>query len=229
VQVYILFGQSNMWGVPAPNQQDKMINPKVEVMALTNCQGQTAGNWYPAAPPLHGCINQGAENPGLGPGDYFAKTLAAAYPNDTILLVPNAVPGTSIDIYAKGKPDYTSTVNRAKKAQERGTIRGLLFHQGESDNGSPTWIDRVKAVVSNLRTDLNIPNAPFLAGELPYGGCCASMHNPLINQLPSKIDNAYAISASGLGNLSDNLHFDSAAQRELGKRYGDKMVMLLGQ
>lgn len=224
VQVYLLFGQSNMWGVPAPEQQDRMIDPQVEVMALTTCGGQTIDEWYPASPPLHGCIGQGIENPGLGPGDYFAKTIAAAYPNDTILLVPNAIPGVSIDVFAKGQTAYASIVSRAKKAQERGEIRGIIFHQGETDNGSPTWVARVKAVVENLRADLGIGGVPFIAGELPYGGCCIQ-HNSLIAQLPDDIENAHFVKADGLASRAgDSLHFDAAAQRELGKRYGELML-----
>lgn len=226
VQVYLLFGQSNMWGVPAAAQQDRDINPKVEVMALTSCGGQTIDEWYPASPPLHGCIGQGNGNPGLGPGDYFAKTIAAAYPNDTILLVPNAIPGVSIDVFAKGQPDYASIVSRAKKAQERGEIRGMIFHQGETDNTSPTWVARVKAVVENLRADLGIGDVPFLAGELPYGGCCGA-HNSRVAELPANIDNAHVVKSDGLGIMGDGLHFDTAAQRELGERYGELMLTVL--
>src|SRR5262249_16595548 len=46
------------------------------------------------------------------------------------------------------------------------------------------------------------------------------------NELPSKISNAYAISASGLLGM-DQFHFDLAGQRELGKRYGEQMESAL--
>jgi hypothetical protein len=83
--------------------------------------------------------------------------------------------------------------------------------------------------LADLRADLNIGNVPFLAGELLYnaeGGCCGNSLNPLISSLPNAIDNAFAVSASGLGNL-DNFHFDLPGQRTLGTRYGQIMLEAL--
>jgi hypothetical protein len=216
-----------MWGVSPPEEQDRTINPNVEVMAFTSCSGQTVDEWYPASPPLHGCIGVGNGNPGVGPGDTFAKAIATAYPKDTILLVPGAIPGESIDTFLPGEPAYTSIVSRAKKAQERGTIRGMIFHQGESDTGQDTWLDRVSTMVETLRSDLSIPNVPFIAGELPYSGCCGSGHNPIINQLPEHVENSHVVSAADLAILDDGLHFDTPANRELGGRYADAMLPLL--
>lgn len=224
--VFVLFGQSNMWGVPAPTEEDRGVNPRVEVMALTSCTDQTQGEWFPAQPPLHGCIGKGSGNPGLGPGDVFAKTVAAARPEATILLVPNAIPGVSIDVFMPGEPAYVSTVERAKKGQQRGTIAGFIFHQGETDTGQESWLTRVNEVVSSLRNDLDAPDAPFIAGELPYDGCCGTGHNPVIKRLPENVTNSYVVSAEGLSIMEDGLHFDAQAQREFGKRYADVFLSL---
>ncbi len=235
--IFLLIGQSNMAGVPQPQAQDQTEHPRVKVLAYNNCGslGRTYNEWYAAKPPLHGCWE------GVGPGDNFGKALADAFPNATIGLVPNAISGVDIDFFRKGvvssrrnefqiPPDnhwsgaYEWVIERAKLAQQTGVIRGIIFHQGESDSGSPQWVGKVKGIVSDLRADLGIGNVPFIAGELPYGGCCATYHNPLVNQLPSQIDNAFVVSASGLGIMQDKLHFDLAGQRELGKRYGQKML-----
>src|SRR5690606_177959 len=80
--VFLLFGQSNMWGVPNPQQQDMEINPRVEVLTATACGNHGNNQWVPARPPLHGCVGQigtGTMGPGLGPGDYFAKVVAEAF------------------------------------------------------------------------------------------------------------------------------------------------------
>ncbi len=141
-RVFLLFGQSNMWGVPAPEPQDMEINPRVEVLTLTSCSKHGMNQWVPAQPPLHGCVGQPVTSPtgpGVGPGDYFARTLADAFPQDTILLVPGAVPGVSIDTFQPGQQNYTSLLARAKMAQQRGPITGMIFHQGESDNGQASW------------------------------------------------------------------------------------------
>jgi hypothetical protein len=229
-RVFLLFGQSNMWGVPNPTQEDMTINPRVEVLTISACGNRGANQWVPAQPPLHGCVGQigtGTNGPGLGPGDYFAKTVADAFPQDTILLVPAAVPGVSIDTFQPGQQNYNNLVTRARMAQQRGTISGMIFHQGETDNNQDTWPQRVKTVVDRLRSDLGTGEVPFIAGELLIGGCCTA-HNTLINQLPSMISNTFVARANGFTPLPNdgfgNLHFDLPSQREFGRRYGELMV-----
>jgi hypothetical protein len=212
------------------------INPRVEVLTFTACGRHGNNQWVPAQPPLHGCVGQigtGGQGPGVGPGDYFAKTIAAAFPQDTILLVPAAVPGVSISTFQPGQQNYNNLLSRARMAQQRGEIRGMIFHQGESDSGSNTWTMRVKTTVERLRSDLGIGEVPFVAGELLSSGCCGG-HNTLVNQLPgmisntavAKVDPNYrAVPASQ--DTFGNLHFDVAAQRDFGRRYGEAMLGLL--
>jgi hypothetical protein len=106
----------------------------------------------------------------------------------------------------------------------------MIFHQGESDStqdARAAWPGRVRTVVDQLRSDLAIGPVPFLAGELPEGGCCGA-HNPFIAQLPSNITEAYVVASDGLGILPDGLHFHRDAQREFGARYGAVMIDALG-
>lgn len=237
-RVFLLFGQSNMWGVPLPQQQDLAINPRVEVLTTQACGSHGNNQWVPAQPPLHGCVGAPGTNgqgPGVGPGDYFGKAMADAFPEDTILLVPAAVPGVSINTFQPGQQNYTNLLNRARMAQQRGTIAGMIFHQGESDTGQADWPTRVKNTVDRLRADLGIGEVPFVAGELLYSpaGCCGNGHNPLINQLPSIISNAAVARADGFTPVPasvdtfGNLHFDLASQREFGRRYAQAMLGLL--
>lgn len=232
-QAFLLFGQSNMWGVPNPQMEDLAINPRVEVLTLAACGRHGVDQWVPAQPPLHGCVGQpgnGTQGPGVGPGDYFAKTLADAFPEDTILLVPNAIPGVSIDVFQPGQQAYNSIVARARMAQQRGEIRGMIFHQGETDTNQPTWPNRVKTVVDRLRSDLGVGEVPFIAGELLIGGCC-QVHNNLVNQLTTIITNTSVARANGFTPLPNdgfgNLHFDLTSQREFGRRYGQLMLEAL--
>lgn len=238
-RVFLLFGQSNMWGVPLPQQQDLAVNPRVEVLTTQACNRHGNSQWVPAQPPLHGCVGAPGNNgqgPGVGPGDYFAKAIADAFPQDTILLVPAAVPGVSINTFQPGQQNYTNLLNRARMAQQRGEIAGLIFHQGESDSGQDDWPTRVKNTVDRLRADLGIGEVPFVAGELLYNpaGCCGNGHNPLVNQLPTLISNAAVARAEGFTPLPasvdtfGNLHFDLASQREFGRRYAQAMLELLG-
>jgi hypothetical protein len=71
---------------------------------------------------------------------------------------------------------------------------------------------------------------PLLAGELvskEQGGACASM-NAIIAKLPETVPAAHVISSAGCTAVPDRLHFTAEGYRELGKRYGEKMLALLG-
>ena len=77
---------------------------------------------------------------------------------------------------------------------------------------------------------LKAEEVPLLAGELVNSdqkGACASM-NSIIDNLPKTIPNSYVISSKGCTSRPDHLHFNPAGYRELGKRYGERMLSLLG-
>jgi hypothetical protein len=229
--VFLLLGQSNMAGYPKAQPADRAEDPRVRVLGFDSCAatGRQTDVWDVAAPPLHECWNDG-----LGPGDYFAKTLLALIPEgDSIGLVPSAISGERIEAFLKiGGTRYDRLIQRARLAQQAGgVIEGMLFHQGESNNGDPTWPGKVNTLVSDLRADLGIGDVPFLAGELLYSGGAAG-HNRLVNQLPSLISNARVISADGLvqdpTDTTWHLHFDHDSQVEFGKRYAAAMIEGLG-
>ena len=230
--IFLLIGQSNMVGQQPAQSQDLQQDPRIKVLAYDTCSNvnRQYNQWYTAYPPLHQC------DAGVGPGDYFAKTLIESLPEGyTIGLVPFGVNGAPIDVFRKNVPrpgwelppdnhwatGYEWIMSRAEEAQKAGVIRGILFHQGESDSEQEAWVDKVAGLVSDLRTDLGIGEVPFLAGELYYGGCCKA-HNTLIEQLTDSVPNAFLISADGLNGF-DQYHFDLAGQREFGRRYGMAM------
>ena len=71
----------------------------------------------------------------------------------------------------------------------------------------------------------------FMAGEVVHadqGGVCASMNN-IIQTLPQVIPTADVVSSAGCTCATDSLHFDAAGYRELGRRYAEKMLFLLGK
>ena len=229
--VFLLLGQSNMAGYPKAQQADRAEDPRIRVLGFDDCAatGRRTDVWDVAAPPLHECWNDG-----LGPGDYFAKTLLARIPEgDSIGLVPSAISGERIEAFLKvGGTRYDRLIARARLAQQAGgVIEGILFHQGESNNGDPSWPGKVNTLITDLRADLGIGAVPFLAGELLYVGGAAG-HNRLVNQLPGMLSNAYVISADGLAldpaDTEWNLHFDHDSQVEFGKRYAQTMLQALG-
>jgi hypothetical protein len=250
--VFLCFGQSNMEGFPGVQQQDKTnVDERFQVLATVDFPklGRKKSNWYPAVPPL--C----RPSTGLCPADYFGRTMVANLPkNIRVGVVVVAVAGCKIELfeetnyqaYASTAPSwmkniiktydgnpYEYLVDMAKLAQKDGVIKGILLHQGESNTGDRQWPNKVKGVYDNLIKDLNLnPQAvPLLAGEVVNAdqkGACATM-NTIIDELPKTIPNSYVISSAGCTAIPpQHLHFAPAGYRELGTRYGKKMLSLLG-
>jgi len=113
-----------------------------------------------------------------------------------------------------GDNPYDHLVALGRLAQKDGVIKGILLHQGESNNNDKQWPAKVKAVYDNLITDLNLKpeSVPLLAGELVHAdqkGACASM-NAIIAELPKSIPNSNVISSAGCLSRPDRLHFTAA-------------------
>jgi len=129
-----------------------------------------------------------------------------------------------------GNP-YQHLVDMAKLAQKDGVIKGILLHQGESHNNDKQWPNKVKGIYDSLLKDLTLKaGEPLLAGGLvpaDQNGACASM-NKIIEELPKTIPTAHFVSSDGCAGRPDHLHFTPAGYRELGNRYGLKMLSLLG-
>lgn len=247
--IFLCFGQSNMEGFPGLQQVDKTVDKRFQVFATVDLPGdRKKGRWHDAVPPL----SRG--NAGISPADYFGRTLVANLPPHIKVGIINvSVAGCKIELFQKdayqayaatapgwmaniirqyeGNP-YQYLVDHAKLAQKDGVIKGILLHQGESNTGDQQWPAKVKSVYDNLIKDLDLKpeNVPLLAGELvnaDQNGACAS-HNAIIAQLPNTIPNSYVISSKGCEAVRDRLHFAPAGYREFGKRYGEKMLSLLG-
>ncbi len=149
--IYLMLGQSNMEGTAEIQSQDQVANPRVQVLQSQTCSGSLVyGTWREALPTLIRCPRSDG---GLGPGDTFGRTMAALSPsNVTIGLVGGAYGGARIEYFMKscgsdctppyggiagapnnGTSGYQWVLDMAKKAQQRGVIKGFIFHQGESN------------------------------------------------------------------------------------------------
>ncbi|MBN1123945.1 MAG: carbohydrate binding domain-containing protein [Sedimentisphaerales bacterium] len=248
--VYLCFGQSNMDGAGRIEQQDKIVDERFQVLAAIDMSNlnRKKGNWYPAVPPL--CRGRG----GLGPADYFGRTMVANLPEQIrVGVIVVAIPGCKIELFEKdmfqsyvstapswmmgyingydGNP-YQYLVDMAKLAQKDGVIKGILLHQGESNPNDKEWPNKVKGIYDNLLKDLKLEaeEVPLLAGETVNAdqqGVCAGM-NKIIAELPKTIVNSYIVSSAGCMHKGDRLHFNSSGYREFGKRYAEIILSLPG-
>jgi hypothetical protein len=250
--VYLAFGQSNMEGGPRANGVETPA--RFQVMQAVDCPGlnpaRTKGSWYTANPPISRC----SQGPGIA--YWFGRTLVDSLPaNVRIGIINVAVAGCKIELfdkdtyqaYAKNAEDwmkniineyggnpYGRMVEVAKASQKDGVIKGILLHQGESNNGDQEWPQKVKNIYDDLMAELDLDprQVPLLAGELvnaDVNGATAG-HNTIIAKLPDVLPNSYVVSSKGLGNpTSDRLHFSAEGYKEFGRRYGATMLSILAK
>ena len=252
--IYICFGQSNMEGNAQPESIDKTgVNQRFRLLATCNFSNpsRTKGNWYTAIPPLV------SPNGGLGPSDYFGRTMVECLPeNVRVGVIPVAMGGSPIEMFDKDKYQqkmkdnptewwatlaknhyggnpYGRIIEMAKKAQGVGVIKGILLHQGCSNNGDPNWPNMVKKIYNDMLTDLGLcaDSVPLFVGETLYqnqGGACYA-HNTQVARMPSVVPTSYVVSSDGCaGNGNDPWHFNALGYRILGSRYADEALYTLG-
>lgn len=231
--LYVLIGQSNMAGRGRVEEQDKIPHPRVLMFTKTR-------EWAPAVDPLHFDKRSAA----VGLGSTFARVTADANADVTIGLVPAAVSGTPLERWRKGGDLYEQAVVRAKAAMKDGTLKGILWHQGESDTGDAvlarTYRSRLAGMVRDLRAELGAGDVPFIAGLLgDFIGETGSMdgENPawpekpiywsVVNEqiagVPSEVPRCAVVSADAL-TANDGVHFDGPSLREFGRRYAKALA-----
>ncbi|MCR5710989.1 MAG: acetyl xylan esterase [Prevotella sp.] len=249
--IFLCFGQSNMEGAARIEPQDlEGVSPRFLLMPAVDdpARNRKMGEWCQALPPL--C----RPNTGLTPVDYFGRTLTENLPeNIRVGVIHVAIGGIRIEgfmpegmeefvktapgwmtgmLQAYDNNPYKRLVTLAQKAQKDGVIKGILMHQGESNTGDPEWANKVQNVYDHLLGDLQLKpeEVPLLAGEVVQAngeGQCIAM-NKQIDELPKTLHTSQVISSTGCSNGPDKLHFDAAGYRELGRRYGEKMLELMG-
>lgn len=252
--IYLAWGQSNMEGNATPESQDYTgVDSRFKMMAAVDFSNPSRkkGLWYTATPPL---CRQGT---GLTPCDYFGRTMVANLPEEVSVGVINvAVGGANIDLFDEDKLEaHIASVNPntdgwylnyikaydnnpfrvlmtlAKKAQNQGVIKGILLHQGETNNCQEDWPQRVKVIYDRMLKELGLEaeECPLLIGEMvsqAAGGVCWG-HNNVIAKTPKTIPTSYVISSAGCPAASDGLHFTAEGYRIIGRRYAEKMLEIL--
>lgn len=230
--LFLLVGQSNMAGRGVVAPQDKVPHPRVFML-------NQAGEWVPAIDPLH------FDKPtavGVGLGRSFAAAIAEASPGVTIGLIPCAVGGSPIDAWRPGEfyqptksHPWDDAIKRAKLALQSGTLKGILWHQGESDSSrelAPKYEAKLHDLITRFRTELRAPAVPFICGQL--GQFADSPWNEFRKQvdqahrkLPKKVPHTAFVASDGLKHKGDKVHFDADSYREFGKRYADAYLQLI--
>ena len=252
-QIYLCFGQSNMEGNANIEAQDKTgVDPRfMAIYTLDNAgAGWTMGKWHTATPP------QARPTTRLSVVDYFGRNMVQSLPDEyKVGTITVAVGGAGIDLFDKDKYQtylndantadwlrnyakeyggnpYARLIELAKIAQKSGVIKGILLHQGETNNCQQDWPSKVKKIYNDILADLglNAEEVPLLVGELgqiDQGAACWG-HNAIIDNIAGTIPTAHVVSSKDCPLQSDHLHFTAEGYRMFGKRYAETMLEILG-
>lgn len=226
--IYIMAGQSNMAGRGIISPSDTISSPRILVL-------NTDHKWVFAKEPLH---HYEPTRTGLDCGLSFGKKLAGSLSDKiTIGIVPCAIGGSSIEQWLydstyRNVALYTNFKTKIEEAKKSGVIKGILWHQGESNSGIksyPLFKSRLKECIEKMRKDIGNASLPFYAGLL--GSFLKSNEFPKSKEVNSdlrslslEIKNMYIIETSDLKPKSDTIHFDSPSQREMGRRFAKSIL-----
>lgn len=222
--LYLLVGQSNMAGRGVVDSLSKQTNPQIKMLKKN-------GEWVDAVDPLH------FDRPtivGVGPGLSFAKRMLGKNKKIKIGLVPCAVGGSPIKAWKAGEEflkdhPYDDAMRRAKIAMKYGVIKGIIWHQGESDSNvekSKLYMEKLKVLIDDFRRDLGVANLPFVAGELGYYKENFKLINAVLKDLPTEVPYTGVATAEGLVHKGDGTHLDTRSARELGTRFAAEMLKI---
>ena len=216
LELFLLIGQSNMAGRGVIEAQDREELPGIYVLDKDL-------HWRVASDPLH------FDKPaiaGAGIGRSFARRLRRERPEAQIGLIPCAFGGTSLNEWAPGGKLFEDAVRRTRAAESAGRLRGILWHQGESDSGdrelATTYRERFARMIAALRAELDAPDAPVVVGALgeylytrdrePF----ARIVNEQLAGVPGAVPHSAFVTSEGLSHKGDQLHFNTASLREFG-------------
>lgn len=224
LDIFLVIGQSNMAG--RAEFTAELQDPIKGAYLYT---GMEDSLWVPAKNPLnlYSTIRKEVEMQRLSPAYNFARTIRKYRPAKEIGLVVNAKGGTALSEWMPGTHFYDEAVSRVKASAQQGTIRGVIWHQGESDISKlEAYLPNLKILITQLRTDLGISDLPFVAGHIAEDQPGRKAFNDLIDRLPGQV--AFTAVVRGRGTQTfDRTHFDTNSQLLMGKRYGKKMRKLV--
>jgi len=228
VWVFIMAGQSNMAGRGIVEPEDTISYKRI---LSINKEGQV----IIAKEPLH---FYEPDRTGLDCGLSFAKTLLKKTPgNISLLIIPTAVGGSSIrqwlgDSVYRDVKLFSNFLAKVEIAKQNGVIKGILWHQGESDANEkdiPLHKERLGLLFSKFRTAAGNNELPVLLGELGSfsdNPVNFDLINKAIHEYTAEDKNSCVISTKDLKDKGDHLHFNSEGQRTMGKRFAEAYLKM---
>ncbi|NJM15443.1 MAG: sialate O-acetylesterase [Bacteroidales bacterium] len=156
----------------------------------------------------------------------------------SIAVIPCAVGGSEIEQWINNETFRGVTLldnfkDKVDFAKDYGIIKGIIWHQGESNAKSeliPKYSQRLDSLINRFRFLVKNDTLPIILGELgSYSQPIEKQMkwdsvNALIQDIAMKDENIALVKTGDLKHKGDYVHFDSESQRKLGERYANKYL-----
>lgn len=181
---------------------------------------------------------------GTNPAMFFAKAMAenGGIPeNGAIGIISNARGNSGVEEWQKGYVDFDPSagphsghadfdmfeeaVRRTKIAMKTGTLKGILWVQGEGACRDTGYVKKLNEFVYDLREELGVgTEVPFIAAEMPSFLNDSEHYNERIRSFQSFENNTDFITLTdGMTHIGDSVHYDTASQKILGPLFAEKI------
>lgn len=223
IDSFLMMGQSNMAGRGAIGEVAPILDDR--------CFMLRNGRWQKMSEPINPdrAIFGGEFSSGISPAASFA-THYAETTRRAVGLIPCADGGTQLSQWMPGEVLFDHAVLQAQLAMRSSVLKGVLWHQGESDCSDDkdiaAYYERFCHMAIQLRLQLKNPDLPIIIGEI--AGDISDRWamndrnktlNSILSHLAQDVPNVRLASAAGLTLKADGIHFDAASCRTLGNRY----------
>ena len=243
--IYLLAGQSNMDGRgKVSDLSDSQQKPMEQAIIYYRNPPFTSDGWQPLKPGYSRPPKFKGElpSPTFGIEIGFAHAMVKAQPNTKLALIKGSKGGTNLrsdwkpgekgDTESQG-PQYRDFIKTIKLATadltKRGdtyTIRGLLWHQGESDaKKAKLYSSRLEKFIKRVREDVRVPALPVVVGEVFDNGNRDKVRKAIQNVAKAN-STVGLVTSEGTTTWDPGTHFDAASQLLMGTRYAEQIIQL---
>ena len=241
--IYLLAGQSNMDGRGLASELSDELKKPMEQAIIFYRNPKTEGEGWQPLSPKFSVAPKKYKGATFGMEIGFAQTMIKAHPDTKLALIKGSQGGTNLrsdwkpgnkdDSESQGPlyREFVSTIQMATdKLTKRGdtyTIRGFLWHQGESDskNGAKKYRARLEQLLVRIREDVGVPNLPAVVGEVVDNGKRDAVRKAIQN-VANASPTVGLVSSEGTKTSDPGTHFDTDSQLLMGNRYGDQIIAL---
>lgn len=232
MDAFLLIGQSNMAGRGIIGSVPP-IDPRGMMYMLRN------GRWQPMSEPINPDRKVFAEKDsdfrsGVSLGASFAESYVEHFGRQ-VGLIPCADGGTTLSQWQPDEALFDHAVFQTGLALRSSELKGILWHQGESDSRDMMDVNAYKERFFHMLDELIdrtgvARSIPVVVGEVselqikrwPF----VREMNVVLNQIAEKRENIGIARQDGLEIGPDGVHFTGASYRVLGRRYFDAFARI---